>query len=275
MVEVAGSSTNLISSYPKANGSAGIPGNSPKVDPPAQNLNETPTDTYTGTQNENSSGGWLGRTLVTAIGVGGLFIAGRKGVFGKTIKSWLGGVKASESVNVIDNIEERLMRYIERTENTPFKIRQLAHGKITAGRTLENGNRELISFNASSGAPERRVVFTKNNKATKELAYQSYKGCDILDKGFDEVSNVCKKLVRSPLENVFMKGSQIKENITKIYYNNFDPYPRVIKFLSRYSVASKTSPRAGKVVLTGRTKAVVARVDKMSLNKPNSPQTKV
>ena len=144
--------------------------------------------------------------------MGSIILAGRKGWFGKAVKTWFGGRLSVNKAH--KKIAAQLQEYMSRYGNVKNVV---VENKNSIKVTMDNGTvrefkivpkkndtiiqleskpaknrREVIQFNREDASPLHRILFRldKNNNVK---GYVSYKGGDILSKDFDEVSQIYKK----------------------------------------------------------------------------------
>lgn len=153
---------------------------------------------------------WI-KPFAYLVGIAGLFVAGRQGVFGKHIRKWFGGLPSSSKV--AKNIETKMQEYLGKAGVKVNKVQTSATDNLITYE-LENGSKrlfkrydtnkfirlegmtpdgkaEMIVFRKEDGSPVSRTLFTlgKDNKIT---GYKSFKDATVLDANFDEAAGVFK-----------------------------------------------------------------------------------
>ena len=173
---------------------------------------------YSGeTQEPKKSRSWL-RPLGYLATAGILFFAGRKGVFGKHIKKWFGGLPSAKTVT--KNIETKMQEYLGKggsnvsktlTETTPdgstIITFELQNGSRRVFQRFDtknfvrlegkapDGRAEMIVFRKDDGTPVSRTLFKLSDDG-KIMSYKSYKDAKVLDSGFNDSEGLFKSYER-------------------------------------------------------------------------------
>jgi len=160
---------------------------------------------------------WFGAALTTA-SAWLLYVAGKKGKLGKTIQTWFGGRLSTKKL--YNKIETKMGEYLSRDGKafTTSGITTLPDGKKVFVVKFDNGEvrtyhlketenllkifgektkreEEYIIFDKTTGALKSRINL-KRKSSGRVKAYASYKGEDVLDKDFNEVTGYNKDYYR-------------------------------------------------------------------------------
>lgn len=246
------------------------PATAPKVEdilqtapsaPPAYNQ---PADSFERTDVMPRKGGnSLLPLITTAVGATGLFLAGRKGWFGKTIKTWFGGRPSLKKAHnkIAEQMKEYMSRFGEVEKTSVLKNNEGKHvldvtmkdGSVKSYTFKDNnstiqltgknpdGLEETIIFGREDVAPKTRTMFIKDGSG-KTKAYSSFKGGDILNRDFDEATGIYKESATSNKRRFFFGLIGPKKNVvtTKTYNNPDTGKPNTEKVKSYFWKGSKS-----------------------------------
>ena len=225
---------------------------------------EQPEDSFerSDVQPRKSGGSWI-PWATTAVGAAGLFLAGRHGWFGKTIKTWFGGRPSLKKAH--NKIAEQMKEYLSRFgEVEKAAVSKNSEGKHSLNVTMKDGTvqtfkfkdnnttihltgknpdgvEEAIVFGREDVAPQFRTMFVKDSNG-KTKAFASFKGGDILNKEFDEGAGIYKTSTNKNKRRFFFGLIGPKKNVvtTKTYNNPDTGKPSVEKVKSYFWKGAKS-----------------------------------
>lgn len=209
-----------------------------------------------------SGNSWM-PLITTVVGATGLFLAGRKGWFGKTIKTWFGGRPSLKKAH--NKIAEQMKEYMSKFgEVEKTSVQKNNEGKHILDVTMKDGSvktytfkdnnttiqltgknpeglEETIIFGREDVAPKTRTMFIKDGSG-KTKAYSSFKGGDILNRDFDEAAGIYKESATSNKRRFLFGLIGPKKNVvtTKTYNNPDTGKPNVEKVKSYFWKGSKS-----------------------------------
>ena len=247
--------TPVIEIYPRAYGQKD------EYVPSAQNENETP----------KKKGFWGSFLKYMAISAAIIF-AGRKGLFGKKIQAWFGGATKIKPEQVFERIETKMSEFLGKGGQTvkTSKITTASDGTSILRAEFENGTvreyaikegenviklfgkkgegiEEYILFDKMDGAVKYRTDLARSADG-KVRAYASYKGEDVLNADFNEVTGIFKDYWRKDPQRQFgILGRYKGDSQVRTFTNptGDKPYTLDIKKIYKDGKLSKIKHQSG------------------------------
>ena len=251
--------TPVVELYPRAYGQTDA--GEDTFTPSEQNLNTEP-----------KKKGALGKILrYTAISAAIIF-AGKKGLFGKKIKTWFGGTPRVKPEKIFENIETKISEFLGKNNNAvkSSKITKATDGssvlkaefengiireyKVTEGESViklfgknEQNLEEFIVFGKADGVVKSRTVLARDSKG-KVQAYANYRGEDVLNPDFNEVTGIYKDYWKRDINHkykIFGPKQVVSETRTFTNTESGEPFVTTVKKTFKNGKVSKLNVDRG------------------------------
>lgn len=182
-------------------------------------------------------GGWFLPAFTSIVAATGLFVAGRNGWLGKTVRKWFGGSPSFEKAQ--EKIAAQLKEYMSKfgevkssaaakaDDGSPVINLEMLDGRtkqfsVKDGKTnikvdhqYQDGVEETILFGREDVAPKMKVLYERGADG-KVQGYEAHKGGDILNKDYDDAAGIFKEVEKTSKRRFFFGLIGPRKNITKI-----------------------------------------------------------